>query len=568
MSNDPTWYKDAVFYEVSIAAFADGNSDGVGDFPGLTSRLDYLADLGIDCIWLLPMYPSPLKDGGYDIMNFTDIDPRFGTMDDFRAFIAAAHERGIRVIADLVLNHCSDQHPWFQEARLDRNSRYRDYFVWSDDDHRYADARVIFTDTERSNWTYDPVAGQYYWHRFFAHQPDLNYDNPDLRQAMLDVARFWLDEGLDGFRCDAVPYVYEREGTSCENLPETHTLLCDLRAAIDHEYPGRGVVLLGEANQWPADVIKYFGTATASEFHMSFHFPLMPRLFLALANADRTPVIDILEHTPAVRSDCQWAIFLRNHDELTLEMLEHADRERLWEVYGSEPHMPLNLGIRRRLAPLMGHDERRIRLMMSLLFSMPGSPVLYYGDEIGMGDDLSLPDRDGVRTAMQWDSSPHGGFTTGDPVTPVIEHGAFRPELVNVERQLGAKGSLLEWSTQLIRLNGERRAFGRGRLQFIYPPGRSVLAYLRDFEGESILCLANLSGEPVVACPNLSRFAGRRPVDLIHDAPYNEIGNDPYPVHLEPYEFVWLQIAPARVETTDADLVDRTNMSELMTATV
>ena len=549
--NDPTWYEDAIFYEVPVGSFADGDGDGIGDFLGLSAKLDYLVELGIDCVWLLPFYPSPLKDGGYDVSDFTAVDPRYGTLADLRAFLESAHERGIRVIADLVLNHCSDQHPWFQEARRNPSSPYRDYFVWSDDDHRFADARIIFTDTERSNWTWDPVAGQYYWHRFYAHQPDLNYDNAEVRAAMLGVARFWLDQGVDGFRCDAVPYLYERDGTSCENLPETHTLLRDLRAMIDREYPDRGIVLLGEANQWPADVVKYFGGPQGAEFHMSFHVPLMPRLYLALADADRTPIVDILERTPALRSDCQWAIFLRNHDELTLEMLTHSDRERMWETYAPEPAMPLNLGIRRRLAPLLDDDPRKIRLMFSLLLSLPGSPVLYYGDEIGMGDDLTLPDRFGVRTAMQWEPSPNGGFTGGDPVTPVITDGRYGVRHVNVTSQQGDRDSVLEWTKQLIQIRKRHPAFGRGRLQFLFPPGRSVLAFLREHDGDVILCLANLADQPRVANVNLHSFAGARPVDLIHDRPFNPIDDAPYPIHLEPYEFTWLEIPlPDRAETT------------------
>ncbi|MDA8217598.1 MAG: maltose alpha-D-glucosyltransferase, partial [Dehalococcoidales bacterium] len=438
------WYKDAIFYEVPVRSFCDSNADGIGDFRGLAEKLDYIRDLGVNCIWLLPMYQSPLRDDGYDISDFFQVLPDYGTLEDFRFFLDSAHEMGIRVIADLVMNHTSDRHPWFQEARLSPDSPKRDYYVWSDEPHKYKEARVIFVDTEISNWTWDPVAHAHYWHRFFSHQPDLNYDNPEVRQEMLNVLSFWMDQGLDGFRCDAVPYLFEREGTNCENLPETHAYLKDVRRFVDEKYPGS--VLLAEANQWPADVRDYFGDG--DEFHMAFNFPLMPRLFMALRREERRPVIDIMENMPAIPENCQWGMFLRNHDELTLEMVTDAERDYMYLEYARDPRMRINIGIRRRLASLMENGRRQIELMHSILLSMPGSPILYYGDEIGMGDNVYLGDRTGVRTPMQWTGDRNAGFSRADIArlySPVVQDPVFGYQGVNVEAQLRTPTSFLNW---------------------------------------------------------------------------------------------------------------------------
>ena len=488
------WYHNAIFYELYVRAFYDSNGDGHGDLRGVTQKLDYLQTLGVDCIWLLPIYPSPLKDDGYDIADYTNIHPDYGTLADFKALIEAAHARGIRVITDLVLNHTSDQHPWFQAARADPNSPFRNYYVWSDNDQKYRDARVIFLDTEKSNWTWDEQAGQYYWHRFYSSQPDLNFDNPTVQEEMLKVAQFWLEMGIDGFRVDAPPYLFEREGTNCENLPETHVFLKRFRAHVESINPE--AVLLSEANQWPEDVRAYFGEG--DEMHMNFHFPLMPRLFQALAQANRTPIMEILARTPPLPETCQWATFLRCHDELTLEMVTPEVRQFLWDFYAPDPRMRLNLGIRRRLAPLMENDRRKIELLNALLFALPGAPTLYYGDEIGMGDDLSLPDRNGLRTPMQWDASPNGGFTAPDvqPFAPLIQAPPYGYTQTNVAAQLANPHSLFHAIRQLIAVRKAHPAFGEPAIEWLTNAPRQVAAFLRPGKRETLLCLHNLSDHP------------------------------------------------------------------------
>jgi maltose alpha-D-glucosyltransferase/alpha-amylase len=542
---DETWFKDAIFYEAPVKSFMDSDGDGIGDFAGMIEKLDYIRDLGVDCIWLLPMFPSPLHDDGYDIASFTEIHSDYGTIDDFQNFLDAAHTKGLRVIADLVMNHTSDQHTWFKEARSDPESPYRDYYVWSDDPTKYDGVRIIFTDTEVSNWTFDPVAGQYFWHRFFSHQPDLNYDNPAVWREMFDVVRFWLDMGLDGFRCDAVPYLYEREGTICENLPESHEFLRELRKMVDTEYPGR--ILLAEANQWPSDVIEYFGTEEAPEFHMAFHFPLMPRMFMAMRQETRTPIVEIMQSTPAIPDSCQWAIFLRNHDELTLEMVTDAERDYMYFEYARDPRMRINVGIRRRLATLLDNGRRQMEMMNSLLLSMPGTPVIYYGDEIGMGDNIYLGDRNGVRTPMQWSIDRNAGFSRADWArlySPVIMDPVYGYQAVNVEGQTRIPTSLLNWTRRLIAVRKRYRAFGRGSLEFLHPENLRVLAYVRAYENEIILCIVNLS-RFVQACElDLSAYKGYRPVELIGETAFPAIGDLPYFVTLGPHSFYWFRLEP------------------------
>jgi maltose alpha-D-glucosyltransferase/alpha-amylase len=539
MADDGLWYKDAVFYELHVRSFQDGTGDGIGDFRGLTSRLDYLQNLGIDCIWLLPFYESPFRDDGYDIAEFTKIHPRYGTLEDFQAFLDEAHKRGLRVIADLVINHTSDQHPWFKRAvESPPGSPERDYYVWSDTDQRYPDARIIFVDTERSNWSWHPQAQAYYWHRFYSQQPDLNYDNPLVQAEMLDIMRFWLDKGLDGFRCDAVPYLFEREGTNCENLPETHDFLKKLRATLDAEYSGK--ILLAEANQWPTDVRPYFGDG--DEFHMAFHFPLMPRLFMALRREDRTPIIEILARTPAIPENCQWGTFLRNHDELTLEMVTDDERDYMYLEYAKDPKMRINLGIRRRLAPLLDNHRGRIELLNALLMSLPGSPVIYYGDEIGMGDNIYLGDRDGVRTPMQWSLDRNGGFSRCDYnqlTTPIIQDPVYGYTSVNVEAQERHPSSLLNWMRRLIALRKQYPVFGRGTLEFLGSPNRSVLAFIRKTESQTVLCVNNLSphAEPVEL--DLSAYRGSIPVEIVGHRRFPPVGDRPYFLSLGGYDFFW-----------------------------
>ncbi len=540
---DPLWYKDATIYQLHVKSFADSNGDGIGDFKGLIDKLDYIAELGVDAIWLLPFYPSPRRDDGYDISDYRSVHSDYGTMGDVRRFIAAAHDRGMRVITELVINHTSDRHPWFERARRAKpGSVARNYYVWSDTDQRYPDTRIIFIDTEKSNWTWDPVAGAYYWHRFYSHQPDLNFDNPRVLQEVLSIMRFWLDVGIDGLRLDAVPYLVERDGTNNENLPETHAILKQIRAAMDSYAPGR--MLLAEANQWPEDAQQYFGDG--DECNMAFHFPLMPRMYMAIAQEDRFPISDILRQTPAIPANCQWAVFLRNHDELTLEMVTDSERDVLWTAYAADQRARLNLGIRRRLAPLLEHDRRRMELMNGLLLSMPGTPVIYYGDEIGMGDNIHLGDRDGVRTPMQWSPDRNGGFSRANPqalVLPPIMDPVYGYAAVNVEAQLGDPHSLLNWTRRMLAVRKGHRAFGRGSLRFLYPGNRKVLAFLREFEDETLLCVSNLSRTAQAVEVDLSEFAGRTPVDLLGNSVFPPVGQLTYLLTLPPYAFYWFILA-------------------------
>ncbi|WP_321813361.1 MULTISPECIES: maltose alpha-D-glucosyltransferase [unclassified Paraburkholderia] len=545
LTDDPLWYKDAVIYQVHVKSFFDANNDGVGDFAGLLAKLDYIVGLGVTAIWLLPFYPSPRRDDGYDIADYRNVHPDYGQLADVRRFIQEAHARGMRVITELVINHTSDQHPWFQRARRAKpGSNHRNYYVWSDTDQRYQGTRIIFIDTEPSNWTHDPVAGAYYWHRFYSHQPDLNFDNPAVLREVLHVMRFWLDMGIDGLRLDAVPYLVEREGTNNENLPETHAILKQIRATIDEHYPNR--MLLAEANQWPEDVQEYFGNE--DECHMAFHFPLMPRLYMAIASEDRFPIIDIMKQTPDLPESCQWAVFLRNHDELTLEMVTDSERDYLWNTYASDRRARLNLGIRRRLAPLMERDRRRIELINSLLLSMPGTPVIYYGDELGMGDNIHLGDRDGVRTPMQWSSDRNGGFSRADPeqlVLPPLMGSLYGYDAINVEAQTRDPHSLLNWTRRMLATRRAKQAFGRGTIRFLRPSNRKILAYLREMPGEpSILCVANLSRAPQAVELDLSEFAGTSPVEMTADSVFPPIGQLPYLLTFPPYGFLWFLLCP------------------------
>jgi maltose alpha-D-glucosyltransferase/alpha-amylase len=542
-ASDQLWYKDAIIYQLHVKSFFDANNDGVGDFPGLISKLDYIADLGVNTIWLLPFYPSPRFDDGYDISDYRSVHPEYGKLADAKHFIAAAHKRGLRVITELVINHTSDQHPWFQRARRAKpGSVARDFYVWSNSDQKYQGTRVIFVDTERSNWTWDPVAEAYYWHRFYSHQPDLNFDNPKVIQAVLSVMRFWLDLGIDGLRLDAVPYLVEREGTNNENLPETHAVLRQIRAELDQHYPDR--MLLAEANQWPEDTKDYFGQG--DECHMAFHFPLMPRMYMALAREDRFPITDIMRQTPQIPDTCQWAIFLRNHDELTLEMVTDSERDYLWQTYATDRRARINLGIRRRLAPLLERDRRRIELMNCLLLSMPGTPVIYYGDEIGMGDNVRLGDRDGVRTPMQWTPDRNGGFSRADwnaLALPTIMDPLYGYETVNVEAQSRDPHSLLHWMRRMLAVRRAHPAFGRGVLRFLYPKNRKILAYLREYEGETILCVANVSRTPQAVELDLSEFAGRVPIELNGGTLFPPVGTLTYLLTLPPFGFYWFVLA-------------------------
>jgi len=541
LSDDPLWYKDAIFYEVYVRGFCDSNADGSGDFRGLIEKLDYIEWLGVSCIWLLPIYPSPLRDGGYDISDYRSILSQYGELDDFKAFLDAAHSRGIRVIADLVLNHTSDQHPWFQEARESPDSPKRNWYVWSDTDLKYQDARVIFIDTERSNWTWDEEAGAFYWHRFFAHQPDLNYDNPEVQQALIDVVSFWMDLGIDGLRLDAVPYLFERENTICENLPETHEFLKRLRAHVDRHYTGR--VLLAEANQWPEDVVAYFGEG--DECQMAYHFPIMPRLFMALRQEDRRPIVEVLEKTPTIPDNCQWGMFLRNHDELTLEMVTDEERDYLYGEYAKDPRMRLNIGIRRRLAPLFDNGRRRIELMHGLLFSLPGSPFLYYGDEIGMGDNIYLGDRDGVRTPMQWSTDRNAGFSRADFAMlyfPINMDPVYGYQSVNVEAQGRHSTSLLHWMRNAIHMRKEHPVFGRGSIEFVKPENRTIFAFLRRYQDETVLCVFNLSRFAQPTELDLRGYEGRVPVEMSGGVRFPTIGQWPYQLSLNGYGFFWFKL--------------------------
>jgi maltose alpha-D-glucosyltransferase / alpha-amylase len=552
MPLDPDGYKRAVFYEALVRAFADSDGDGTGDLDGLTAKLDYLAWLGIDCIWLPPFYDSPLRDGGYDISDFRAVLPEFGTVENFVTLLDEAHKRGIRIITDLVMNHTSDQHLWFQESRRDPEGPYGDFYVWSDDDSKYADARIIFIDTESSNWTYDPVRGQFYWHRFFSHQPDLNFENEAVQEAMLDVLRFWLDLGIDGFRLDAVPYLFEEEGTNCENLPRTHEFLKRCRKVVEDEYPGR--VLLAEANQWPADVVEYFGDPSVGgdECHMAFHFPLMPRIFMAVRRQSRFPISEILAQTPEIPEGAQWGIFLRNHDELTLEMVTDEERDYMYTEYAKDPRMRANVGIRRRLAPLLDNDRNQIELFTSLLLSLPGSPVLYYGDEIGMGDNIWLGDRDGVRTPMQWTPDRNAGFSVCDPgriYLPVIMDPIYGYQVTNVEAQLGASASLLHWTRRMIEIRQQHQAFPLGTFTDLGGSNPTVLAYVREYvtpdgEHDIVICVNNLSRFPQPVELDLGRFRGCTPVELTGRVHFPPIGELPYLLTLPGHGFYWFQLTP------------------------
>jgi maltose alpha-D-glucosyltransferase/alpha-amylase len=546
VETDPLWYKDAIIYQLHVKSFFDANNDGIGDFSGLISRLDYIAELGVNTIWLLPFYPSPRLDDGYDISDYRGVHPDYGTLADVKRFIAAAHERGMRVIAELVVNHTSDQHPWFQRARHAKpGSIYRDFYVWSNDDRKYAGTRIIFVDSERSNWTWDQTAGAYYWHRFYFHQPDLNFDNPRVMREVLSVLRYWAELGIDGLRLDAVPYLVEREGTNNENLPETHAALKRIRAEMDAHYPDK--MLLAEANQWPEDTKDYFGDG--DECHMAFNFPLMPRMYLAIAREDRFPITDILRQTPEIPHNCQWAIFLRNHDELTLEMVTQSERDFLWETYAADRRARLNLGIRRRLAPLLEHDRRRIELLHYLLLSMPGTPVIYYGDEIGMGDNIHLGDRNGVRTPMQWSPDRNGGFSrVADPsrlVLPLVMDPLYAYPAVNVESQASDPHSLLMWMRRTIAVRRQYKVFGRGGYRLLYPKNRKVLAYLREYEDTTILCVANLSRTPQAVELDLSDYQGRVPIELDGHSVFPPIGQLTYLLTLPPFGFYWFLLSEA-----------------------
>jgi len=548
---DPEWFKRAVFYEVLVRSFKDSDGDGVGDLRGLTEKLDYLQWLGVDCLWLPPFYPSPLRDGGYDVSDHKDVLPELGTLEDFSRFVRVAHERGMRVIVDFVMNHTSDQHAWFQSSRADPDGPFGDFYVWADDDTGYPDARIIFVDTETSNWTFDPVRRQYFWHRFFSHQPDLNYDNPAVGEAMTDALRFWLDLGIDGFRLDAVPYLYEEEGTNCENLPQTHAFLKQVRKMIEDEYPD--TVLLCEANQWPADVVEYFGdfAAGGDECHMAFHFPVMPRIFMAVRRESRYPISEIMAQTPVLPSSCQWGIFLRNHDELTLEMVTDDERDYMWTEYAKDPRMKANIGIRRRLAPLLENDTNQTELFTALLLSLPGSPVLYYGDEIGMGDNIWLGDRDGVRTPMQWTPDRNAGFSAADPgrvTLPVVMDAVYGYQVTNVEAQSTNTSSLLHWTRRMIEVRKQNPAFGLGDFTDLGGSNPSVLSYVRAFGDDVVLCVNNLSRFPQPVELDLRRHEGSEPVELVGGVHFPLIGELPYLLTLAPHGFYWFRLVRAQRE--------------------
>jgi maltose alpha-D-glucosyltransferase/alpha-amylase len=538
---DNLWYKDAVIYQLHVRTFCDSNGDGIGDFVGLTQRLPYLQELGITAIWLLPFYPSPLRDDGYDIADYTSVHSSYGSLQDFQEFLTAAHSRGIRVIIELVVNHTSDQHPWFKEARSSRDNPKRDWYVWSDTDTRYQGVPIVFVDTETSNWAWDPISKSYYWHRFFSHQPDLNFDNPEVFETVWEVMKFWLNLGVDGFRLDAVAFLVEREGTLCENLPETHAIIREIRKRLDAAYPG--TMLLAEANQWPADVRVYFGES--DEFHAAFHFPLMPRMFMAVKLEDRKPIIEILEQTPEIPQTCQWFIFLRNHDELTLEMVTEVERDYMYDEYAMDKTMRINRGIRRRLAPLMNNDRRRVELLNGLLMSMPGTPIVYYGDEIGMGDNIYLGDRNGVRTPMQWNSTVNAGFSTADPerlYAPVISNPVYGYQAVNVDAQERSEHSLLLWMKSLIQVRNMFRVFSRGTMQFLNPSNHRVLAYTRQFGDDIVLVVNNLSSTAQAVELDVQRYKGYVPIEMFGRSLFPRFGNLPYLLTLGPYQFYWFQL--------------------------
>ncbi len=548
MSDDPTWFKRAVFYEVLVRSFKDSDGDGVGDFRGLRDKLDYLEWLGVDCLWIPPFFTSPLRDGGYDVADFEGVLPEVGSVEDFKALLDDAHARGIKIIIDFVMNHTSDAHEWFQQSRSDPDGPYGDFYVWSDTDELYEEARVIFVDTEPSNWTWDPVRQQYFWHRFYSHQPDLNFDNPRVREAILDALRFWLDMGIDGFRLDAVPYLYERPGTNGENLPETHDFLRLVRKTVDDEYPGR--VLLAEANQWPSDVVDYFGEFDkgGDECHMCFHFPVMPRIFMAVRRESRYPISEILEQTPSIPDHCQWGIFLRNHDELTLEMVTDEDRDYMWSEYAKDPRMKANIGIRRRLAPLLENDINQMELFTALLLSLPGSPVLYYGDEIGMGDNIWLGDRDGVRTPMQWTPDRNAGFSTATPGRlhlPPVQDPVFGYQRVNVETELENTSSLLHWTRRMINARKQHPAFGMGSFSDLGGSNPSVFSFSRDFGDDTVLCVNNLSRFPQPVELDLRRWESSEPIEMLGHVKFPRIGELPYLLTLTGHGFYWFLISRA-----------------------
>jgi maltose alpha-D-glucosyltransferase/alpha-amylase len=551
---NPLWFKTAVFYQVLMRGFHDANGDGHGDILGLREKLDYLQWLGVDCLWIMPIYPSPLRDGGYDVSDFTNIDPVFGTVEEFRTLLQDTHERGIRVIADMVMNHTSNEHPWFQRARLaPPGSPDREWYVWSDTPERYEEARIIFVDSETSNWAWDEQARAYYWHRFYSHQPDLNYENPAVHEAMIDVLRFWLDLGLDGFRLDAVPYLYEQEGTNCENLPQTHAFLKRVRAEIDANYPD--TVLLAEANQWPADVVQYFGEG--DECHMAFQFPVMPRMFMGLRREDAAPILEILDQTPQIPDNCQWGLFLRNHDELTLEMVTDEERDYMWAEYAKDPRMKSNLGIRRRLAPLLDNGRDEIELMNAILFSLPGSPVLYYGDEISMGDNVYLGDRDGVRTPMQWTGDRNGGFSRADFAqlyAPPLMDPVYGYQAVNVEAQLRTATSVLRWLRRFVSLRKEHPVFGLGTYEALESSNPKVFAHIRTYEEDVILCVHNLARSAQAVELDLGRFEGRSPVEMFGRARFPRIGELPYLLTLAPRGFFWFTLEEPEPPEPDARL--------------
>jgi maltose alpha-D-glucosyltransferase/alpha-amylase len=541
LQKDNLWYKDAVIYQLHVRTFCDSNADGIGDFAGLTQRLDYLRELGITAIWLLPFYPSPLRDDGYDIADYTSVHASYGSLEDFKTFLTAARSKGIRVIIELVLNHTSDQHPWFKEARSSRENPKRDWYVWSETDTRYQGVPIVFVDTEASNWAWDPTSKSYYWHRFFSHQPDLNFDNPAVFEAIWDVMKFWLNLGVDGFRLDAVAYLVEREGTLCENLPETHAIIRELRKRMNLEYPG--TMLLAEANQWPADVRAYFGDG--DEFHAAFHFPLMPRMFMAVKLEDRKPIIEILEQTPEIPDSCQWFIFLRNHDELTLEMVTDVERDYMYDEYAMDKTMRINRGIRRRLAPMMDNDRRRIELLNGLLMSISGTPIVYYGDEIGMGDNIYLGDRNGVRTPMQWNSTLNAGFSLADPerlYAPVISNAVYGYQAVNVDSQKRSEHSLLRWMKSLLQVRNAFQVFSRGTIRFLNPSNHRVLAYMRQFGEETVLVVNNLSSSAQAVELDVQRYKGYIPIEMFGRNLFPRFGSLPYLLTLGPYQFYWFQL--------------------------
>ena len=541
LKQDALWYKDAIIYQVHVRTFYDSNGDGVGDFQGLEQKLEYLQELGINAIWLMPFFPSPLRDDGYDIADYKSVHASYGNSEDFKRFLDSAHERGIRVIIEMVLNHTSDQHPWFQQSRSSQDNPYRDWYVWSETDTRYEGTRIIFLDTEMSNWAWDPISRSYYWHRFFSHQPDLNYDNPAVREEMWNVIKFWLEMGVDGFRLDAVPYLVEREGTNCENLPETHAILKEIRRRLDEQFPGR--MLLAEANQWPADLRPYF--ADGDEFHMAFHFPLMPKMFMGVKLEDRKPITEILQQTPEIPASCQWCLFLRNHDELTLEMVTDMERDYMYDVYAENKTMRLNLGIRRRLAPLLDNDRRRIELMNGMLMSLPGTPIIYYGDEIGMGDNVNLGDRNGVRTPMQWSGGWNGGFSTADPESlyaPLILNPVYGYPAINVLSQLRTQHSLLSWMRQMIAVRRSARVFGNGSIEFLYPANHRILAYVRRLENETVLVVNNLSDAAQAVELDLRRYKGNILIEMFGKNVFPRIGDLPYLLTMGPYQFYWFRL--------------------------